>query len=76
MFSTTEVEYRLLRGTHGQKEEEATANFEKLNDDRLHSLYYDYQIEKDEMSRSCGTHGRDEKCVQNVCWKSWRKEQI
>jgi hypothetical protein len=30
----------------------------------------DKKIKEDEMGGECDTHGRDEKCVQNVGWKS------
>jgi hypothetical protein len=34
------------------------------------------QIKQNEMGVVCGTHGGDEKCVQNFSWKVRREETI
>jgi len=31
-------------------------------------------IKKSEMDGACGTHGRQERCLQCVGWESWRKD--
>jgi len=32
------------------------------------------QFKGDEMGGTCNTHGRGEKCIQYVSWKTWREE--
>jgi len=36
----------------------------RLHNEELHNLYASKSIKEDEMGGACGTHGRDEKCVQ------------
>jgi hypothetical protein len=65
-------ENRELRRIFGPRREELTGGFRKLHNDKLHNLYSlpnDDQYNKDKMSGTCSTHGRDEQFVQNFSRK-------
>jgi len=49
-----------------------------LHNEELHNLnaspnIYGDQINEDEIGTEFSTHGRDEKCIQNCCRKTWRE---
>jgi hypothetical protein len=41
----------------------------KYHHDILTVIYWDDQVNEDEMRWACSVHGKDEKCVQNFGWK-------
>ena len=40
-----------------------------------HSYYYD-ELRDDVIGCACGTHGGEERCMQVLVWKSWRKKAL
>jgi hypothetical protein len=60
-------ENRVLRRIFGPKRDEVTGEWRRLHKKELYALYspnIKYQIKKTEMGRTCGTYGRDERCIQ------------
>jgi hypothetical protein len=47
-------------------------NICQTNSDNVHNVRCD-KVKADEMSRVCSMYRKDEKCIQNVGWKSWCK---
>jgi hypothetical protein len=62
-------ENRVLRRIFGPKRDRVTRGWRKLHNEELHVLYsspsiiWNYQVEEDEMGRTCGTNGGEEECA-------------
>jgi hypothetical protein len=57
-----------MRRIFGSKREEV------LHNEELHNLYSSPDIIMMKWGRACSTHGKDEKCIQNVRQKTRRDE--
>jgi hypothetical protein len=74
------LENRVLRRVFGPKREEVAGGWRTKVNGELHTLYIlpifimVVKIEKDEMSGTCNTHGRSEKCLQYFGWKTCMEE--
>jgi hypothetical protein len=71
-------ENRILRRIFGPKSEE-NGSWRKLHTDEIHSLYSLLNIvrvitSRSEVGRTCGTHGRGERCLQYFGWEARRQE--
>jgi hypothetical protein len=71
-------ENRVLRRIFGPKRDEVTGEWRKLHSEELHNLYSSpnsiRQVKVNEVGRSCGTHGRGVKIVQDFGGKTRSKE--
>jgi hypothetical protein len=69
-------ENRVLRRIFGPKRENGVGDWRRLHNEDLHNLYTSPNIirvikmKEDEMSRACSMDGRDEKYIQQICWKT------
>jgi hypothetical protein len=67
-------ENRVLRRIFGPKGDEVTGECRKLYNDELRNLYSSPdQVKENEVSGSCGTHGRGEESVQGFGEKARMK---
>jgi hypothetical protein len=75
-------ENRVLRRVFGPKRDEVTRKWIKLHNEELNDLYSlpnifsGGKIEKNEMSGSCGTCGRGDRCAQGVGGEARGKDAI
>jgi hypothetical protein len=70
-------ENRVLRRIFGPKRDEVIGEWRKLHNEELQILYSSpNQIKDNEVGRTCGTHGREEECVQGFDGKATRKEPL
>jgi hypothetical protein len=66
-------ENKVLRTITGPEWEEVRREWRKLHNEELQNSYYSPNNKEDETCGACGTHGNDEKCIQNSGRKSDRK---
>jgi hypothetical protein len=73
-------EYRVQRRIFGPKRDEVIGEWRKLHNEELHILYSSpniiRQIKENEVSGTCGTHGRGEECVQVLMGKPEGKRPL
>jgi hypothetical protein len=66
----------MLRGIVLPKTDEIIAGWRTLHNEELRNLYSSSHLirmiksEKDELAGECGTHGREEECIQDFGTKS------
>ena len=62
----------------GSKREKVTGSCRKLHSENFHDLYCSpnrgNETEQDEMGGVCCMYGKHEKCVEDFCVRTWRKE--
>jgi hypothetical protein len=67
---------RVLSRIFGPKRDQVTEEWKTLHNEELHNLYTSLyiirviQIYENEMGRACSMHGRNERCIQSISWKS------
>jgi len=73
-------ENRVLRRIFGPKKDELTGEWGKLHNEELNKLYCSpsivrvKKIEKNEMGGACSAYGGGERCIQDFCGETRRKE--
>jgi hypothetical protein len=62
---------RVLRRIFGSKRDEVTGEWRRLHNKELYALYHSSdQVKKTEMSRTYGTYGREDRCIQGFSGKT------
>jgi hypothetical protein len=56
-------ENRMQRGVFGPRREEAAEDWRRMNNEELHNLYASQNTIRAITSRTCSSHGRDEKRI-------------
>jgi hypothetical protein len=75
-------ENRVLRKVFGPKRDEVTGEWRKLRNEELHILYSSpniirhIRIKENNVGGTCGTHGREEECVQGFDGKAKGKRPL